>query len=124
MEITSQQRRIHKSRSDIRKPDPQSPLIRLLFERLQIHVLHRLRGRIGRRRSESLRTRYRSDRRDMPPLFRPVLFLSLSKIPLGLTNHSGESQPVRLHRRDFDILAQLTVLMADARGIEKQIHPA
>ena len=103
-EITSQQRRIHKSRSDIRKTNPQSSLMSLLFERLQIHVLHRLRGRIGRRRSESLRSRNRRDCNDMPPLLRPFLFLSLSKIPVGLTDHPGESQAVRLHRGHFDIL--------------------
>ena len=52
------------------------------------------------------------------------MFLTRCKIPIGLTDHPGEAQAVRLHRGEFDILAQLTVLMTDARGIEKQIHPA
>ena len=46
----------------------------------------------------------------------------VGKVAIGLTNHSGEAQAIGMHSGEFDIFLKLTVLSADARGVEEEVH--
>ena len=87
----------------------------LLFQSLQVDILHRLRGRIGRCGSKSLRTCYGGDGCDMT-------LSHLCKITVRLTYHTCKTETVRLYRSQFDVFLQLAVLLTDTRGIKEQIH--
>ena len=115
MEIAIEQGGIHEARSDIGKMDVEPPGIGLLLQSLQIDVLHGLGGRVRRSRSEALGAGNGGDGSDMSPT-------PFCEIAVGLANHPRKAQAVGGDGREFDVLMQLAVLAADARGVEEEVH--
>ena len=87
----------------------------LLLESLKIDVLHGFGGRISGGWAEALSTGNRGDAGDVAPTL-------LSEITIGTTHHTGEAYTIGLKGGKFDISRKLSILLADARGIEKEIH--
>ena len=117
MEVSAQQVGVDEARPYIREPNVQVSHVSLLFERLQIDVLHGLRGRVAWRGAEALGTSdgaYGGD----------VASAVHCEVAVRLANHAGEPQGICLNGVQFDVLIQLPVLLPDARCIEEQVHAA
>ena len=107
-ELAIEQIRIHKSRTYIREADMPMPIVRQLFERLQIHILHRFGCGIRRSWTQTFRTRNGSDGCDMSTT-------TTDKIAVCRPYHADKTKPVGLHRGKFDSFIQFVVLFAYAR---------
>ena len=107
MEVATEQSSIHKAWTYVGKVNVQPTAQRLLFESLQIYVLHGFRGRIGRCRPKSLCTGNGGDGRDVSPTL-------TGEVPVSLTNHSCKAYRVCLNRSQFYVFFQFPVLMANA----------
>ena len=90
-EVAAEEGGVDKARTDVGKADVEATTMRLLLQGLQIDILHRLCGRIGRSGAQSLCACYRGDGSDMAV----TLFC---KITIRLTDHPCKTETVRLNR--------------------------
>ena len=107
MEIATEQGRIDKAWTDVGEVDFQTPCIGLLFQGLQVDILHGFGGRIAWGRAEAFGASYRGDGCDMTTAL-------LGKVTIGLANHSGETQAIGLYSGEFDVFLKFPVLSANA----------
>ena len=115
VEVAMKEGCVYEAWTDIRELDVQSSGVGLLFQRLQIDILHGFGGRVAWGRAEAFGASNRGDGCDVSAAF-------VGKVAIGFTNHSGEAQTVGIHRSEFDIFLKLTVLFANARGVEEEVH--
>ena len=115
VEVAMKEGCVYEAWTDIRELDVQSSGVGLLFQRLQVDILHGFGGRVAWGRAEAFGASNRGDGCDVSAAF-------VGKVAIGFTNHSGEAQTVGIHRSEFDIFLKLTVLFANARGVEEEVH--
>ena len=115
VEVAMKEGCVYEAWTDIRELDVQSSGVGLLFQRLQVDILHGFGGRVAWGRAEAFGASNRGDGCDVSAAF-------VGKVAIGLTNHSGEAQTVGIQSSEFDIFLKLTVLFANARGVEEEVH--
>ena len=115
VEVAMKEGCVYEAWTDIRELDVQSSGVGLLFQRLQVDILHSFGGRVARGRAEAFGASNRGDGCDVSIAF-------VGKVAIGFTNHSGEAKTIGIHRSEFDIFLKLTVLFADAGGVEEEVH--
>lgn len=115
VEVAMKEGCVYEAWTDIRELDVQSSGVGLLFQRLQVDILHSFGGRVARGRAEAFGASNRGDGCDVSTAF-------VGKVAIGFTNHSGEAQAIGIHSGKFDIFLKLTVLFSDTRGVEEEVH--
>ena len=115
MKITTEQSSINKAWANVCKANVQPTAKSLLFESLQIDILHGFCGRVGWGKAKSLCSGNGCNSSDVSPSV-------INKVPVCLTNHSRKAHTVSLYRSQFYVFFQFPVLFANARSIEKQVH--
>ena len=115
VEVAMKEGCVYEAWTDIRELDVQSSGVGLLFQRLQVDILHSFGGRVAWGRAEAFGASNRGDGCDVSAAF-------VGKVAIGFTNHSGEAQAIGIHSGKFDIFLKLTVLFSDTRGVEEEVH--
>ena len=107
VEGATEQGCIYKSWTNIGKVDVQTSLMGLLLQSLKIGGLQGFGGRVGWGRAKSFGAGNGGDGSNMA-------FTFFRKVTVGRTNHSGKADCIGIHRLQFNVWLQGTVLLADA----------